>query len=180
MRCVERWGLVVAVALAAACSGSPAEAPPVDVNRADGGGQPPGQLGSTCLDPQLALTGPSTIAGSTPSGDFVAAGARAFGRCLWFQVASVVTVDGNACQKELITAATGLRVPPFFEGSRLVVGISLMAGDGTPLVASGTLTIDTFVEGADSTLLKGTLVSRQPGWDLEGTFEAPWTDLPCK
>jgi hypothetical protein len=176
MRSVERWGLVVGVALAAACGGSPAEPAPVDVNRVDGGGQ----LGSTCLDPQLALTGPSTIAGSTPSGDFVAAGARAFGRCLWFQVASVVTVDGNACQKELITAATGLRVPPFFDGSRLVVGISLMAGDGTPLVASGTLTIDTFVEGADSTLLKGTLVSRQPGWDLEGTFEAPWTDLPCK
>jgi hypothetical protein len=176
MRSVERWGLVVGVVLAAACGGSPADPAPVDVNRVDGGGQ----LGSTCLDPQLAASGPSTVAGSTPGGDFAAVGARAFGRCLWLQLASVVTVDGRSCQKELITAATGLRVPPFFEGSRLVVGISLVAGDGSPLVASGTLTIDAVVEGEGSTVLKGTLVAQQPGWDLQGSFEAPWTDLPCK
>jgi hypothetical protein len=179
MRSVERWGLVAGLVLATGCGGSPAEPPPVDVNRTDGGA-PPDQLGTTCLDPQLALTGPSTIAGSTPSGDFAAIGARAFGRCLWLQFVSVAMVDGRPCQQEVITAATGLRVPPFFDGSRLVVGISLVATDGSPLVASGTLTIDSIVEDKGAPVLKGTLVARQPGWTLDGTFEAPWTDLPCK
>jgi hypothetical protein len=181
MRFAERWGVVVGVALASACGGSPVDAPspPVDVTRVDGG-TPPGQLGAACVDPQLALTGPSSIAGSTPGGAFAANGARAFGRCLWLQFVSVATIDGRACQAQLITAATGLRVPPFFEGSRLAVGISLAAADGSAMVASGTLTIDGVIEGTEATVLKGSLVAHQPDWSLEGTFEAPWTDLPCK
>jgi hypothetical protein len=132
------------------------------------------------VDPQLPMAGPTTVAGETPVGAFSAAGARAFGRCLWLQFVRVTMVEGRPCQQELITAATGLRVPPWFDGSRLAVGISLVGADGLPLVASGTLTIDSVIEGGSVPVLKGSLTASQPGWTLEGTFEAPWTDQPCK
>lgn len=179
MRCAERWGALGVVAALAACGGgdAPAPAPPVDVSRVDGGS--PAASGA-CIDPQLAMTGPSTVTGDTPVGAFSAVGARAFGRCLWLQFVSVNMVDGRPCQHELVTAATGLRVPPWFDGSSLAVGISLVAGDGSPLVAAGTLTIDSVTEESGAPVLKGSLSSRQPGWTLEGTFEAPWTDQPCK
>ena len=172
--------VAAALAFAACASGETAEPPAIDVTRppvaADGA---PAASGA-CID-AVATNGTSTIAGNTPLGAFTAAGAQAFGRCLWLQFTSVRTVDGRRCQGETITAATGLRVPPWFEGSRLAVGISL-AGDAmsAPLVASGTLTIDTVVEPDGAAILKGTLVSQQPGWTLEGSFEAPWTDVPCR
>ena len=149
----------------------------IDVTRADGGA-----AAGPCVDPLLAMMGASTVGGSTPQGEFKAAGARAFGRCLWLQFVSVRTVEGRACQKETITAATGLRVPPWFEGSRLPVGISLTVGDDmtSPLVASATLSIDTVADAEGAPILKGSLLAQQPGWTLSGTFEAPWTDVACK
>jgi hypothetical protein len=178
MRCSERWGVLgVVVAMAACGQAAPEEPPPVDVSRIDAGAP---VASGACVDPQLGQAGPSTINGDTPVGAFSAAGARAFGRCLWLQFVSVKMVEGRPCQQELVTAATGLRVPPWFDGSRLAVGISLVGADGQPLVAAGTLTIDSVVEGSGVPVLKGSLTSRQPGWTLDGTFEAPWTDQPCK
>jgi hypothetical protein len=170
---------LVVGACAAGCGSSSPEPKAIDVVRpgsgmTDGGGQP-----GECVDAGLPVAGSSNVKGRTPLGPFTAVGARALGRCLWFQF---ISVDARGCQQHVITAATGLRVPPWFEGSRLPVGISIATSDGqsSPHVASGTLTVDAPMEEAGSAVLRGSLAVEGQDWALEGTFDAPWTDLPCR
>ena len=138
----------------------------------------PSAANGACVDAGLGAPGSANVRGTTPLGTFTAMGSHAIGQCLWLQF---VSADARGCARQVLTAATGLRVPPLFEGSRLAVGISMAVdGQSSPHVASGYLSIDTVTEGSGPPVLKGSLVVQQPDWSLEGTFEAPWIDLPCK
>jgi hypothetical protein len=150
--------------------------PPVDVSRAGDGGA---DASGACVDPMLARSGRSTVKGATPLGMFNAAGARSFGRCFWLEL---VSADGN-CERHIVTVATGLRVPPWSgaEGSRLPVGVEIKAAaGGAAALAGGTLTIDSVLDpDGETPVARGTLSVKQPDWNLQGTFDAPWTDRSC-
>jgi hypothetical protein len=169
------WRAMVVTLLAVGCGAEGEQ--PVDVSRT---GDAAASSGGNCVDPMLGNTGPSTVRGSTPLGEFVAAGARALGRCVWLEL---VSVDGSKCQRQVITAATGLRVPPWgaAEGSRWSVGIEIKGNEpGAPQIAAGSLTVDMVMNAdGDKPVARGTLTVRQPNWNLQGNFEAPWTDQPC-
>jgi hypothetical protein len=172
MRRLGWWAAVLGLGLGGGC-GSDAP-PPVDLSRSDAGGG-----AGACIDPMLAGTGPSTVKGTTPLGMFTAAGARSFGRCFWLEL---VSAEGK-CERHIVTVATGLRVPPWSgaEGSRLPVGVEIKAATGGPAaLAAGTLTVDSVLDpDGVAPVARGTLVVHQPDWNLQGSFDAPWTDRSC-
>jgi hypothetical protein len=134
-----------------------------------------------CVDPGLQVTGPANVRGQTPVGEFVSAGARAFGQCLWIDLASV---DQNGCLKQTLTVVTNLVVPPWprLDRTPMPVTTRIRAEGIRPTGEEGTGTLILEEEVTDGgRMLRGQLSVQTGRWSLEGSFAAPWQQGPeCK